>query len=161
MLEFSKPSLFLESLRFTRYWPTNLSSLGRDDCLLFFGKTPNSHWFQMGSMGFLWREKTSLNFTEENSLLQQVSLKPIITQLLLVSYLTTQSPAGTFLSPKGNMHMVLTLTFTHREAVCPDCKAGRPPHDSKGLVAISQPSVAHLRVVQLSHCKIRSRSWAY
>lgn len=116
-------------------------------------------------MGFLWREQTSLNFTEANNLLQQVSLKPAMPQLLLISNLTTQSAAdftvGTFLSPKDKVRTVVTLTFTHSKAVCPNCKDGRPPHDSKDLVMISQTSVAHLRMVQLCQCKERSRSWAY
>lgn len=128
-----------------------------------FGKNLNSHWFQNGQpWGFFGEKKTSLNLTEETNILQQVSLKPMIPLLLLVSNLPTQSATGTFpYAPKDKVHVDFPPAFTHSEATCPDCKAGRPPHDSKGLLVISQPSVAHLRALQLCQCKLRSGSWAY
>lgn len=57
VLESSKPSLFQESLKFTRSWPTNLSSLGGLDCPSFWEKSEFSLISKWAAMGFLWREK--------------------------------------------------------------------------------------------------------
>lgn len=140
-----------------------LSSLRRLDC-------PSGILtdFKMSSMGFLWRRQ---NFPELHSGKQSSATGTV---RAIRSYCSWSLPCycWSLTSPCRLLQVLSCLQRAKWIRFSPQlslkakmhaltAKLGRITHDSKGLVMISQPSVARLRVVQLCQCKMRSGPWAY